>query len=427
MLGEVTNTTVPAARPDCHADFDVAGIAGEYAPMPEQPEDSSSELKFWVALSRVQGIGPKRFAILESHFGSIEAAWPASESQLVTGGLDARIARSIVEARQEIDPDAEWERLEREEVGAVHLRSPEYPALLREISDPPPVLYYRGTLAALGDRTVAVVGSRAATNYGREMARRISAGLAESGVAVLSGLARGIDGIAHSAALESNGRTVAVMGGGLDRIYPAEHTSMARQIVESGGALVTEYPLGMRPQAEHFPRRNRVISGLSRGVVVVEGDMKSGALLTVRWALDQDREVFAVPGSVLSPKSTGPNWLIQQGARLTTGHEDVLEELNLLAVTDAHTGGQTADEPGQGVDILAREDNEDSADGRILALMTRADGPMHVDDITRNVGLPAPEVSSSLAMLELRGAVRQAGPMSFILDPGWTGKIHRPG
>lgn len=309
------------------------------------PVESLSELKYWVALSRVQGVGPKRFAILESHFGSIKVAWPAPLSELIASGLDTRTAKSIVEARVSIDPDEEWERLEREGVRAVHLRSGAYPALLREIHDPPPVLYVRGDIDSLGDRTVAVVGSRAATAYGREMARRISGGLAGSGVTVLSGLARGIDGTAHRAALDANGKTVAVLGGGLDRIYPAEHTGIAREIVDGGGALVTEYPLGMRPQAEHFPRRNRVISGLSRGVVVV-GDMKNGALLTVRWALDQEREVFAVPGSMLSPKSTGPNWLIQQGARLATGYEDVLEELNLLAVVNGHTGDEIEVEGG---------------------------------------------------------------------------------
>jgi DNA processing protein len=411
------------AGADCHASFDAGRIAGDYARMPEKP---LSELRHWVALSRVQGIGPRRFAILESHFGSIENAWPASESDLIAGGLDARSARAVVEARKAIDPDEEWERLEREGVTAVHLRSADYPALLREIHDPPPVLYVRGELEPLDDRTVAVIGSRAATAYGKEMARRISGGLASSGVSVLSGLARGIDGIAHRAALEAGGKTVAVMGGGLDRIYPSEHTELARAIVEGGGALVTEYAMGMRPQAEHFPRRNRVISGLSRGVVVVEGDMKSGALLTVRWALDQDREVFAVPGSVLSPKSAGPNWLIQQGARLITGHEDVLEELNLAAAS----AGNGVDSDGkfdlEGVDILARENNQEGADGRILAVMIKADGPMHVDEITRSVGLPAPEVSSNLTLLELRGAVRQAGPMSFILDPSWAGKIRRP-
>jgi len=389
------------------------------------PEKLPNELKYWVALSRVQGIGPRRFAILESHFGSIENAWAGSRPDLVAAGLDARSADAIVDARKSIDVDAEWERLEREGLTAVHLRSADYPALLREIHDPPPVLYVRGELSPLDDRTVAVVGSRAATPYGREMARRISSGLAVSGVSVLSGLARGIDGIAHRAALDAGGKTVAVMGGGLDTIYPLEHAELARSIVESGGALVTEYALGMRPQAEHFPRRNRVISGLSRGVVVVEGDMKSGALLTVRWALDQDREVFAVPGSVLSPKSSGPNWLIQQGARLITGHEDILEELNLAVATAGKNGNSEAESALEGVDILARENNQEGADGRILALMVRADGPMQVDEITRSLGLPAPEVSSSLTLLELRGAIRQTGPMMFILDPGWAKKVRR--
>ncbi|MEX0761936.1 MAG: DNA-processing protein DprA [Dehalococcoidia bacterium] len=391
------------------------------------------DLKYWVAFHRISGLGPVRFGRLEAHFGSMAEAWVAGPGELAAAGLDRRTVAEVVRERQGIDPDIEMERLEKQHVTPLHLRSPGYPSQLREIYDPPSVIYIKGDITGSEDRSVAVVGSRRATQYGREMARRLSYDLAAAGVTVISGLARGIDGIAHQSALESGGRTMAVMGGGLDRIYPPEHTQLVERIVERNGAIITEYPLGMRPQAQHFPRRNRVISGLCSGVLVVEANMKSGALLTVKWALDQNREVFAVPGSALSPNSEGPNWLIQQGAKLVVSYRDVIEELNIAVIsqtaaddpddeTEASNGASVGGSP---VDKSPASTDELNIEERIANFLAHAGGPAHVDEVTRAVGLPAAIVSSGLTVLELKGVVRQVGPMQFASDPDRP--VVRPG
>ena len=385
-----------------------------------QPGRHDPEIKFWVALDRVYGLGPVRFARLEHAFDTMEEAWRASLTGLLGAGLEPKAARELDAAREHIDPDAEMDRLHELGIAAVPIRSDSYPPALRETHNAPAVLYVHGKLDPDNTRNVAVVGARRMTPYGSEMTRRIAGDLAAAGVTVFSGLARGIDGVAHRAALDAGGRTVAVVGGGLDSIYPAEHTSLASDIVAAGGAIVSEYPLGTFPKPEHFPRRNRVISGLTRGVVVVEGKRTSGAMITVKWALEQDREVFAVPGRVLSENSEGPNWLIQQGAKLVTGYMDVLDELR---IEPAPLFGAEAQPPpvegtqGQlGVDSLARIDNEISIESRIIEHMQRADGLTHIDEITRSVGEPIAAVTSAMTVLEIKGRVRQVGPMQFATD-----------
>ncbi len=378
-----------------------------------------SELRYWVAMHRVYGIGPARFRQLLKHFGSIDVAWNAPVSQLLAAGIGDENARSLEKLRSSTDPGHEMETLERLGISAVRLDSPAYPSRLAETYDPPPVLYYRGELPAAEPNAVAIVGSRRCTHYGREMTKRIAAGLAESGVSVYSGLARGIDGTAHRATLDARGRTVAVVGGGLDSIYPAEHEKMAREMVEAGGAVVSEYPIGVRPKPEHFPRRNRVISGLTRGVVVVEAARKSGAMLTVKWALEQDREVFAVPGSALSVNSEGPNWLIQQGAKLTTSHMDVLDELNIEPESPALTDSASSKgEPTQGelgVDSLARKNNGTDIEYRVHEHLSLAGAPCHVDEIARELNAPVAEITSALTVLGLKSLVDEVGPMTYLV------------
>ncbi len=393
------------------------------------------ELKHWVAFHRVSGLGPTRFGKLENYFGSMKDAWNSDESEMILAGLDTRTAREASLAKESIDPDGEMERLEQAGVEAIHLRSDNYPHRLREIYDPPSVIYVRGEIAPEDERGVAVVGTRGPTAYGREMARRLSADLAAAGVSVFSGLARGIDGIAHTAALDAGGRTLAVMGGGLDRIYPREHKFLASRIVDQG-AVISEYPLGSRPQAQHFPRRNRIISGLALGVLVVEAGMKSGALLTVRWALDQDREVFAVPGPVISEKSAGTNWLIQQGAKLVADCQDVLEELNIAgidgqlnmegvaavkAASDRAEAVPAAEIPSNGHGISDNNEIED----RILATLGELGGQAHVDDLIRAAGLSPGEVTAGLTVLELKQMVSDAGGMQFVLAPAGSKKRMR--
>jgi DNA processing protein len=388
---------------------------------PQSPQEQSAqtdpELKFWVATHRVSGIGPARFNQLLRHFGSVERAWSAPFSDLAASGIGQENARSLMDLRDRTDPDHEMETLENLGLGAVRLHSEAYPQILSEIYDPPPVLYLKGTLKSVEKNSVAVVGSRRCTAYGREMARRISSGLAQSGIVVYSGLARGIDGVAHRATLDAGGRTVAVVGGGLDSIYPAEHAALADEIVQHGGAVISEYPVGVRPKPEHFPRRNRVISGLTVGVVVVEATRKSGAMLTVKWALEQDREVFAVPGSALSDNSEGPNWLIQQGAKLTTSHMDVLDELQIEVVKRPETTEPAKQEPTQGklgVDSLARKNNGTDIEFRVHRHLVDVGVPCHVDEVSRSLSIPVAEIASALTVLALEGRVTEVGPMTFV-------------
>ena len=261
-----------------------------------------TDSKYWVAFSRIPQLGTVRFRLLEGYFGSLAEAWTASLGILKAAGIDDKTACGIVSHRPGISPDEEMEKLERARVKVINWNDPTYPPRLKEISDPPPILYIRGNLLPEDERSVAVVGTRRATTYGREAAHTLTRDLAWSGVTIVSGLARGIDATAHRAALESEGRTIAVFGSGLDIIYPSEHAKLAREI-EAAGALLSEHPLGARPDARHFPRRNRLISGMTLGTLVVEAGAISGALLTVRQALEQNREVFCVPGSIFSPVS----------------------------------------------------------------------------------------------------------------------------
>ncbi len=373
------------------------------------------ELKYWVAVHRVYGIGPKRIAQLLAHFGSLELAWTASFSDIASSGVGEENAKTLYALRSQTSPEREMERLQELGIRAVRLDSPAYPKRLAQTYDPPPVIYYRGELPADDPAAVAIVGSRRCTSYGREMTRRIGAGLARSGVSIYSGLARGIDGAAHRAALDAKGKTVAVLGGGLDAIYPREHESLASEIVETDGALVTEYPVGTVARREHFPRRNRVISGLTRGVVVVEAARKSGAMLTVKWALEQDREVFAVPGSVMSENSAGPNWLIQQGAKLTTSHLDVLDELSITPKTAEPAVSKREVTQGElGVDSLARKNNGTDIESRIVQHLAEIGAPCHADEIARSINAQVAEVTSALSVLALNGSVDEVGPMTFL-------------
>lgn len=356
------------------------------------------DLQYWVALARVPSIGTMRVSLLERHFGTIENAWRASAAELKAAGLDANAASAIATYRDRISPEQEMECLERLQVKALNWHDSAYPPRLKEIHDLPPVLFLKGTLLPQDERSVAVVGTRMATAYGREAAEVITSDLARNSVTIVSGLARGIDGLAHKAALDSGGRTIAVLASGLDIIYPPEHASLAARVVEQGG-LVSEYPLGVRPDSRNFPRRNRIMSGMTLGTLVVEAGDKSGALLTVRHALEQNREVFCIPGSIFSPASRGTNLLIQEGAKLVLDYKDILEELNLTTV--AHQ-----------MEMRAVTQPQDDTEVTLLDHISQQ--PTHIDDIRRRVGLPIATVSSALAMMELKGLVKQVGGMNYI-------------
>jgi DNA processing protein len=376
-------TKIPRSR--------AAAAAPTAGPAPE-------ELKYWTAFNRIPGIGCVRYQALLRRFGTLSQAWRADASELRAAALDDRAVRLIVAERPKIDPDVELERLSALGIAALTWDDVGYPPRLKEIDDAPPVLYVRGGLTAADEWSVAVVGTRRPTPYGRQVAEEIAYQLAGNRITVVSGLARGIDAIAHRAALQSGGRTVGVLACGLDIVYPPEHGKLAREIMEQG-ALVSEQPLGTQPRGDFFPRRNRILSGMTLGVLVVEGDVKSGALITADFALDQGREVFAVPGSIFSNQSRGTNLKIQKGeAKLVQRVEDLLEELNLTMVPQQM----------EMKELIPATDTE--AD--LLRHITKE--PVHIDEVCRQSGLPVSTVSSVLAMMELKGLVRQMGPMAYV-------------
>ena len=357
-----------------------------------------SELQYWVAFGRVPQLGRARISLLEEHFANLEEAWKAGAAELQSAGLKGAALSALLAARDAISPEQELERLDRLGVEAFSWHDEGYPAQLKEIYDRPPLLYVRGRLAPDDAWSVAVVGTRRATVYGRQAAEELAGGLARNGITVVSGLARGIDSVGHQGALAAGGRTIAVLACGLDMIYPPENLKLAQRIIEHG-ALVSDYPLGTQPRSTHFPRRNRIMVGVSLGVLVIEGDVKSGALITARQALDENREVFAVPGSIYSPTYRGTNWLIQAGqAKLVTRVEDVLEELNLTMATHQL----------EAKELLPADETE------ALLLRQLSQEPIHIDEVRRESGLAIDTVSSALAMLELKGMVRQVGTMNYV-------------
>ena len=352
---------------------------------------------YWVLLTMVKQIGPARFSRLIERFGSAEAAWRAPLLELAAAGLERRAVESLARLRDTLDPETEWRRLRAAEVSVTILDDLTYPSALREIGDPPPVLYVRGELSPADDWAIAVVGTRRASVYGRQVAERLVADVARAGVTVVSGLARGIDTHAHRAALNAGGRTIAVLGSGLDRVYPEENRALADQIAQSG-AVLTEFPMGTPPDATNFPRRNRIVSGLARATLVVEADLKSGAMITATQAAEQGRDVFAVPGSIFSPLSAGPHQLIREGARVVTEASDILEELHLTAVVEERAAREALP--------------ADPTEAALLRLLS--DEPTHVDDLTRGSQLPSATVTATLTILELKGLARQVGPMQYV-------------
>jgi DNA processing protein len=360
----------------------------------------SSEIKFWVGFTKAPGIGKARLTMLMDHFGSLSAAWNAPKSELVRGGLDEKTAENVAGFRDSFSLDNELKLIDKYKIEILTYDSPQYPALLREIYDCPAILYVRGELKEVDGASVAVVGTRRSTAYGRQITEELVSELSASNITIVSGLAKGIDTIAHRSAIDANGRTIAVFASGLDIVYPPENLKLARDIIEHG-ALVSEYALGTKPKAEHFPRRNRILSGLSKGVVVIESGESGGALITAAFALEQNREVFAVPGSLLSSMSKGPNKLIQRGeAKLVRNCHDIIEELNLA-------------ENVQQLEMRSLE-VADSTESQILKCI--AEGPAHIDEICRGTGLDTSTVVSKLAIMELNGLVRHLGGMSYVLS-----------
>ena len=355
------------------------------------------ERAYWIAFNRVPGIGPARLTALLEECGSIDAAWGAPIQSLRAAGLDRRSVESLLAARQRLDPQAELEKVVRRGYGVYCWGDDDYPTNLRSVPLAPPLLYVRGQIEARDELAVAVVGTRRVSPYGREVARELGSNLAKNGVTVVSGLALGVDSIAHQAALDSGGRTIAVLGSGVDQIYPPRNRRLALQIMEQG-AVVSEYALGAKPEARNFPPRNRIISGLSLAVIIVEAGKRSGALITANFAAEQSREVFAVPGSILSPGSSGCNRLIQDGAIPVTSVDDLFDHLNLADAVAQQEARSTVPASPEEALILEHISTE----------------PQHMNEIVRAAPFETAEVSSLLSMMELKGLVRQVGQMQFV-------------
>jgi DNA processing protein len=358
------------------------------------------QLMYWIAFSRVVGIGPIRFQKLLTFFqDDMASAWRAASTDLSAAGLDRRTINTFLQQRTSIVPEQELERLERLRIQVITWRDTTYPPLLKKIEHAPYVLYVCGTLTEDDRRyTIGIVGTRRMTSYGHQVTEHFASELVAGKITIVSGLALGVDTVAHMTALDRGGRTLAIIASGLDVIYPAANYQLARRIVESGqGALVTSFPLGVKPDARNFPARNHIISGLSLGILVTEAPLRSGALITAMSALNHGREVFAVPNSIFAASSVGVNKLIHDGAHPVTDVQDILSSLNLhILPVDMETQATPA-----------------NAEERTL-LQSLSHEARHIDDIIRDTGLPTPTVTATLTVMELKGLVKQVGTMHYI-------------
>lgn len=359
-----------------------------------------SDRKYWLGFSLVPEIGTKRISLLRNWFGDLATAWSASESQLRQAGLEKSPITNLLTARKTLNLEAELEKVERIGAHLLTLVDEAYPPLLRELGDAPPILYVRGTLLPEDQRALSMVGTRKATVTGRDTAYNLSKQLVGYGITIISGLAHGIDSAAHRGAIEGGGRTIAVLGCGIDTFYPRDNQKLAMDIIKNG-ALISEFPVGTPPEARNFPRRNRVISGLALGVIVVEAPEKSGALITASVAAEQGREVFAIPGNIFNPNSSGTNRLIQDGAKLVMNVDDILSEFNIVR------------ESVQTRTVTEQIAPSNTLEAQILQHLS-AD-PIHIDDLVRQLGLPVATVSSTLTILELKGLARATGYMQYCL------------
>lgn len=346
-------------------------------------------------------IGPMRFKKLLGHFGSLEQAWKnGGEQDFIAAGLEQDLAREIVLRRPQLDLEKELQKLARENIGIVTILDEDYHKLLKEIYDPPYIMYIKGALKPADEFAIGVVGTRKLTTYGQQVTSRISRELAQAGLTIVSGLAQGIDTLAHLAALEQKTRTIAVVGSSIERnsIFPPANKSLAEKIALNG-AVLSEYPMGSAALPHHFPARNRIISGLSLGTLVVEAPQKSGALITANHAVSQNREVFAVPGSIFSDKSDGPNSLIKLGAKLVINAQDILEELNLKNLASNIAVRQ----------IVAETPEEEL----ILNLLSHE--PQPVDKIVQETKMDTAVVNATLSLMEMKGKVKNLGGMQYVL------------
>lgn len=371
-------------------------------------QKNSPDIENWLKLIRSDGVGPTGFARLLKYFRSVDRALGASVSELTkVKGIGPKTAESIARTTETFDVDKELALAQKLGVWIVSAADPRYPPALKQIYDPPPVIYIKGTLGKQDSLAISIVGSRRCSTYGSEQSSRFAYLLASAGFTIVSGMARGIDTAAHRGALKADGRTLAIQGCGLNNIFPPENEKLFEQISGSG-ACISELPLSYEPLAQNFPARNRIISGLSMGVIIIEASHRSGALITARGALDQNREVMAVPGKVDSPISSGTNKLIKEGAKLIDCIDDVMEALGYIGTglkAHADSAAKTAEEklrmPLFDISKLNLSEPE-------LAVYNALDHePLNIEDIIAHTSLPAGKVNSSLISLRLKGLIKQ--------------------
>ena len=360
-------------------------------------------MKYLNALNKINGVGPQKMRRLLSYFGEPELIWKADLAKLKASQIGDSLAEKIINEKKSINPDQEWEKLQKENIQLITLDSPQYPSLLKEIHNPPYIIYVKGNL--LADERLAtapmisIVGSRKFTSYGSQVAYSFAKELAQAGIIIVSGMALGIDSIVHRGALDGGGQTIAVLGNSLDdnHIYPRANFNLSREIMENG-ILISDYPIETQASEFTFPARNRIIAGLSLGTLVIEAGEKSGTLITSELALEFNREVFSVPGSIFSLQSVGTNSLIKKGARMVTSVKDILEELDLSANKIVRPA------------IIKIPKNKEE---EIILKFLSAD-PVHIDNISKMSKLGTSTVASTLAMLEIKGWAKNIGGQNYV-------------
>jgi DNA processing protein len=357
-------------------------------------------MQYLNALNKINGVGPQRMKMLLGFFGEAENAWKANREEIEQSGIGPAITEKIIAERPMINPGEEWEKLTRENIQLLTPDNPDFPKLLKEIPSAPFVLYKKGHLDLNAAPLLSVVGSRKFTAYGHQATASLVKDLVQAGLTIVSGLALGIDGIAHRSALENGGKTIAVLGNSLDEknIYPRANINLAREISESG-AMLSDYPVETPAGEFTFPARNRLIAGMSLGTLIIEAGEKSGSLITANLALEFNREVFSVPGSIFSAQSIGTNQLLKKGAKLVMGVKDILEELNL--------------EEKNGIKNIPAKIPSNKEEAILLKVLSNE--PLHIDNLSRISKLGTASISATLSMMEIKGWIKDIGGQNYIL------------
>lgn len=373
-----------------------------------QKEPHSPDIEHWLALAHTDNVGAVTFGKLLKHFGSVEKALGASVSQLTqVEGIGEKTAEKIARSRGRFDVQKELDLAEKHKIWIINLADPRYPAALRSLYDPPPLLYIKGTLNRQDNLAIAIVGCRRCTHYGSEQAARFAHFLAASGFTIVSGLARGIDSAAHRGALSAAGRTIAVQGCGLSVPYPPENAKLFEQIAENG-AVISELPLAYQPLAENFPSRNRIIAGLALATLVVEANLKSGALITAQAALDNNREVLAIPGNIDNPASAGCHKLIKQGARLIDSIEEIMDALGTFGQDLQKIAVQTAQKAEQKLQNTLFDTSQlklSESEQKVYNCLDHQ--AIHIEQIIAQTDLPTGSVYAATVSLQLKGLIKQ--------------------